>query len=107
MFVLIQCCLVKIRVDLQALGWTERIILPNVFHLSFCSGSCEVPSNQVTFHSNILMKMIEIYKEKAPKAKLCCVPKEFKSYSIMYLDDDGTLQNKVIRDMEVKSCICT
>ncbi|KII71052.1 Inhibin beta E chain [Thelohanellus kitauei] len=101
------CCPVKMDVDFDKLGWGKLILRPKVFKLSFCAGICESAPSHYTFHSSILMRMIHTYKDKAPKTSLCCAPHELYSYSILFRDHDGMIHNKLIPEVEVKSCICT
>ncbi|KAF0990399.1 hypothetical protein HZS_4325 [Henneguya salminicola] len=102
-----QCCPVKTSVNLEKIGWNTWILEPKVLKLSYCSGPCNTPQNYYTIHSNILRRMIHVYKDNAPKLKLCCVPREMYSYSFLFYDENGIISSKIIPDVEVKSCICT
>ena len=83
------------------LGWSDWIHYPYKYRANFCKGDCGLgilipESNYETWMQKSIQ---EVYKP-------CCTPRRMSDLNIMYRDSDGTIQQRVFRDMTVEECGC-
>ncbi|NP_001161498.1 anti-dorsalizing morphogenic protein 2 precursor [Saccoglossus kowalevskii] len=106
-----KCQLYEFYVDFQKVGWSDWIIAPNGYNANFCNGHCPFPldphfnaTNHATVQAILNTKDFSLKGQRIPKP--CCVPSDFDSIHVLYLDDYNNVVLKEFDDMEAKSCGC-
>ncbi|XP_077992713.1 bone morphogenetic protein 2-like [Glandiceps talaboti] len=106
-----KCQLYEFYVDFQKVGWSDWIIAPNGYYANFCDGHCPFPldphfnaTNHATVQAILHTRDFSHKGKRIPKP--CCVPNEFESIHVLYLDDYNNVVLKEFDDMEAKSCGC-
>ncbi|XP_048526732.1 derriere protein [Dendroctonus ponderosae] len=90
------------KLDFQQLQWDSFILYPeNGFMAYQCSGRCHLEDNRKQNNHAKLKQFVNGVREK-----VCCVPNEYSSLPIMYLDRSGNVVLKSYDQVVVESCGC-
>lgn len=94
-------------VDFADVGWNDWIVAPPGYQAYYCKGECPYPLNDnlnATNHAIVQTLINSINPSSVPKA--CCVPTEFSSISMLYMDENDKVTLKNYQNMVVEACGC-
>ncbi|PIK34942.1 hypothetical protein BSL78_28231 [Apostichopus japonicus] len=104
------CKLYEFEVDFERVGWETWIIAPTGYAANFCDGYCPYPldaafnaTNHATVQAMLHEKGIKRRGNLLPNP--CCVPHEFASLHVLYLDESNVVL-KEFDNMVATSCGC-
>lgn len=97
------CCLQKYMVDFKKLGFFF-VMQPKKFALNFCRGSCQPHSPQILFMNRI--NLLQPSSSSNPNDS-CCVVSSFRPLSILYQDDNGSINKKDLPNAVATGCECS
>lgn len=94
-------------VDFADVGWNDWIVAPPGYQAYYCKGECPYPLSDnlnATNHAIVQTLINSINPSSVPKA--CCVPTEFSSISMLYMDENDKVTLKNYQNMVVEACGC-
>ena len=94
-------------VDFADVGWNDWIVAPPGYQAYHCKGECPYPLSDnlnATNHAIVQTLINSINPSSVPKA--CCVPTEFSSISMLYMDENDKVTLKNYQNMVVEACGC-
>lgn len=94
-------------VDFADVGWNDWIVAPPGYQAYYCKGECPYPLSDnlnATNHAIVQTLINSINPLQVPKA--CCVPTEFSSISMLYMDENDKVTLKNYQNMVVEACGC-
>lgn len=94
-------------VDFADVGWNDWIVAPPGYQAYYCKGECPYPLSDnlnATNHAIVQTLINSINPSSVPKA--CCVPTEFSSISMLYVDENDKVTLKNYQNMVVEACGC-
>ena len=108
------CELLRWYISFEEVGWGDWIITPRGFTANHCSGRCQVTRNlsfnctNHAFIKNVYLRRVHRLGQPLNPAILpvTCVPRDFNSMSLIYMNDESELVNRIMVDMVVRSCSC-
>ncbi|KAG9509445.1 Inhibin beta A chain, partial [Fragariocoptes setiger] len=92
------CCKETFYVNFTEIGWNKWIVHPPGYYANYCHGQCDL-SNSRYYHSSILSKFSNVIS-------LCCSPRKMSHLSLLYVDQENRVHQKIMPDMVVESCDC-
>lgn len=92
------CCLESFYVNFTEIGWDKWILYPSGYNANYCRGQCDI-SHARYYHSTLLSKFSHIIG-------LCCSPRQMAPLSLLYIDEDNKVHQKLMANMIVESCDC-
>lgn len=106
------CCRQKYYVKFEDMGWKKWIIEPQGYEVNYCQGSCMGNLDLLTNHR---ARVLHAFCGKNPhKAReinktecVSCTPTEYRSISIIYLDEQDIRIVSHLPDMSVTKCGCS
>ncbi|KAL9978260.1 hypothetical protein ACROYT_G015758 [Oculina patagonica] len=101
-----ECRRKEMYVDFQKLyGRNGYIIAPDGFSAYYCNGGCYFPLDGLTKPTDhaILQSLLYVYVSVPDP---CCVPTKLSTISVLYFDDNKTVQLKKMENMVAKECGC-
>ncbi|XP_043939562.1 inhibin beta B chain-like [Protopterus annectens] len=103
------CCKRDFYVSFKAIGWNDWIMVPDGFHMNYCTGLCPMhlagtPGVAVSTFAYV-SSLIRANKQTFVTS--CCVPKVTKPLSMLYFDENRTIVKKDIPNMIIEACGCT
>ncbi|XP_071498668.1 bone morphogenetic protein 2-like [Diadema antillarum] len=105
-----QCSRADMHVDMDAIGWSNRVIMPVRYNAYRCTGRCPFPLPEgypVTNHAVIQSIMNMVDGDDIATPPPCCVPATLHPISFLYFDDEENAVLKTIEDMIVGTCGCS
>lgn len=101
------CRRIPMEVDFRKIGWDTWVKFPTKYQAYKCVGKCFYPitSNWSPSNHAIVQSLMHMYDRSVNRP--CCVPVEFGSISMMYLNENNVLTFKYdYREMIVRACGC-
>lgn len=102
-----QCKRQRMYVNFTRVDWNDWIVAPPGYEAYFCHGVCDFPIADhlnATNHAIVQTLFNSMRPSQVPRA--CCVPTEFNSISMLYLDDEEKVVLKNYKEMVVVGCGC-
>ena len=101
------CRRYPLYVDFADVGWNDWIVAPHGYQAYYCKGECPYPLGDnlnATNHAIVQTLINSINPLSVPKA--CCVPTEYSSISMLYMDENDKVTLKSYQNMVVEACGC-
>jgi hypothetical protein len=101
------CHMRPYTIDFQTIGWTDWLLAPVKYEANRCYGECPFPITEYLNGTNhaILQTLIHSQDENvAPET--CCVPVDYQSLSVLFIDHEDNVVLRKYKDMVVTSCGC-
>jgi len=92
------CCREHFYVNFTHIGWDNWILQPTGYSANYCRGQCDL-SHARYHHTTVVQKY-------PSTISLCCSPREMSHISLIYVDENGFVYQKVLQNMTVESCDC-
>ncbi|XP_032992785.1 growth/differentiation factor 15 [Lacerta agilis] len=98
-----KCCLRSLKVSFADIGWSDWVLAPSSYSMSFCEGSCPHNYKPASMHAQIKARLHSLSGETpAP----CCVPAAYEPMVLMHYASDGKVVTQLFDDMIVTRCHC-
>lgn len=97
----------SMNVDFAEVGWSDWIVAPPGYEAYYCRGECNFPMPahlNTTNHAIVQTMVNSVNPGLVPK--VCCVPTQLSSISMLYLDDNNKVVLKNYNEMVVTACGC-
>lgn len=91
------CCGYQLRIDFDDFGW-DWILQPRHYFTRYCAGVCRSVTS-FSYSRNVVRLL---RTESSP----CCTPVKRYPLSVIYYDNTGRLNVRVVQDLVVGSCGC-
>ncbi|XP_064623544.1 derriere protein-like [Lineus longissimus] len=101
------CHMRPYKIDFRTIGWSDWVLAPVRYEANRCYGECPFPITEYLNGTNhaILQTLFHSHDDDiAPET--CCVPVDYKSISILYIDHEENVVLRKYKDMVVTSCGC-
>lgn len=87
-------------------GKKDYIIAPAGYSAYFCSGTCPsiLGSYMNATNHAVVQSLVSLQNSAVPRP--CCVPTELSKISVLYFDDNGKVQLKLMENMVAEACGC-
>ncbi|CAD5119391.1 DgyrCDS8005 [Dimorphilus gyrociliatus] len=103
------CRLHPYSVNVDRLGYGERIFLPKVFEFNYCKGRCDhrnLNGENIDNHALMTSLYKNIKGRSKRNPKLCCVPTKTEPLSLLFTDHFGNIIFDQIDNMVATECGC-
>ncbi|XP_067123822.1 growth/differentiation factor 8-like [Centruroides vittatus] len=103
------CCREQFFLAFSDIGWNDWIIQPPGYTANYCKGNCIDDASLTRFHhTTVIQQHLQKMKAKneSTPLSLCCSPSRLSSISLIYMDENQAIFQKVLPNMIVEACDC-
>ena len=114
-----ECCRKSFTLNFADINW-NFVVRPLSYNLYYCKGTCLSASGVTGAYSSSHAQAVTTRlltnptqnslssdeKQEIAKNSVCCVPTSFGSLTMLYQQEDDTIEQRTLSDMIVNSCGC-
>lgn len=103
------CCREQLYISFDEIGWDDWILQPPGYTANYCKGSCLQDASLNRYHhTTVIQQYLQRKKAKneTTELKLCCSPSRLSSISLIFIDEEDSIFERVLPNMVVEACDC-